>query len=77
MDCESKSPQEDSPGAFPLVRNRTSMTRIEMIEQAIQVLGDAPAEKLAAFVQKKHGEKIEPHFIPLFLASIRDRLRRR
>jgi hypothetical protein len=49
------------------------MTRIEMVEQAMQALGDAGADDLAAFVHKQHGEKIEPRFMPLFLASIRDR----
>lgn len=51
------------------------MTKIEMVEQAMQALGDASSESLAAFVEKKHGDKIEARFIPLFVASIRDRMR--
>jgi predicted SprT family Zn-dependent metalloprotease len=52
-----------------------TMTKLEMFEEALQVLGDASAETLAAFIQKKHSETIDPRFIPLFVASIRDRNR--
>lgn len=51
------------------------MTKIEMVEKAMQALGEVSAEKLATFVEKKHGEKIDARFIPLFLASIQDRVR--
>ena len=51
------------------------MTKLDMVQQAIQVLGDASAEELAAFVQTQFGETIEARFMPLFVASIRDRRR--
>jgi hypothetical protein len=51
------------------------MTKIDMVEQAMHVLGDTSPEELARFVRKKHGEEIEARFIPLFVASIQDKRR--
>jgi hypothetical protein len=51
------------------------MTKIDMVEQAMKVLGEVRPEELVAFVLTKHGEAIEPRFMPFFLASIRDRMR--
>jgi predicted SprT family Zn-dependent metalloprotease len=50
------------------------MTKLDMVQQALEVFRDGSPEKLAAYVQSKHGETIEARFIPFFLASIRDRL---
>jgi hypothetical protein len=50
-----------------------TMTRLEMIEAALKELGDAEPEKLIAFVRSKYKVEIEPKFIPLFKASLRDK----
>jgi hypothetical protein len=51
------------------------MTNLEMVQEAIRVVGDVPAADLSAFVHERFGVSIEPKFIPLYLASIRDKLR--
>ena len=51
------------------------MDKLELVRVAIQELGDISAPELSAFIEKKHGVKIEPKFIPIFKASIRDKLR--
>lgn len=50
------------------------MTKLDMVQQAKEALGNVTPEELATYVQTEHGERIEPRFIPFFLASIRDRL---
>jgi hypothetical protein len=51
------------------------MDKLELVQIALQKLGDVPAQAVSAFIEKKHGVWIEPSFIPLFKASIRDKLR--
>jgi len=51
------------------------MDRLELVQIALRELGDVPAQEVSAFIEKRHGVKIEPKFIPLFKASLRDRLR--
>ncbi|OAI54064.1 hypothetical protein AYO44_15520 [Planctomycetaceae bacterium SCGC AG-212-F19] len=51
------------------------MDKLELMQIALRELGDVLAEQLSAFIEKKHGVKIEPKFIPLFMASIRDKIR--
>jgi hypothetical protein len=49
------------------------MTKLELVEMALQELGDVSAQELSAFIEQKKGVKIEPKFIPVFKASLRDR----
>jgi predicted SprT family Zn-dependent metalloprotease len=51
------------------------MDRIEMVQVALQELGDVANEKLATFVQKRFGVRIESRYMPLYRASIRDKQR--
>jgi len=51
------------------------MDKLEMVRLAIRELGDVPAQELAGFIASRHGVKIEPKFIPIFKASLRDKLR--
>ena len=51
------------------------MTKLEMVQVAMRQLGDVPADSLAAFVAEKFGARIEPKFIPVFKASIREQER--
>ncbi|OAI53476.1 hypothetical protein AYO44_15965 [Planctomycetaceae bacterium SCGC AG-212-F19] len=51
------------------------MTNLEMVHEAMQILGDVPAGELSDFVTERFGVRIESKFIPLYKASIRDKLR--
>jgi len=51
------------------------MDKLKLVEAALRELGDASAEQLSAFIQQKHGVRIAPFFIPVFIATIRDKLR--
>ncbi len=51
------------------------MTKLEMVEDALRTLGSVSAQELPAHIQRQHGVRIEPKFIPVFRASIQDRLR--
>ena len=48
------------------------MTNIEMVQQALAVKGETTPEEIVAFIEKWHGVKVEPKFIPIYKASIRD-----
>jgi hypothetical protein len=49
------------------------MTTIELVQQAMAVKGEATSEEIAEFIERWHGVKIEPKFIPIYKASIRDK----
>jgi predicted SprT family Zn-dependent metalloprotease len=51
------------------------MTRIDMVQAAMEALGESSAQELAAFVRERFGQTIEPRFVPLFIATVRDRHR--
>jgi hypothetical protein len=51
------------------------MDKLEMVQVALRELGDVSAQELSAFIEEKHGARIDPKFIPIFKASIRDKLR--
>jgi len=51
------------------------MDRLKLVEAAMRELGDVSAQELSTFIAKQHGIKIDPIFIPIFKASIRDKLR--
>jgi predicted SprT family Zn-dependent metalloprotease len=51
------------------------MNRLDMVRDALQTLGDAPAHELTVYVAAKYGVRIEPKFIPVFRASLLDRER--
>lgn len=48
------------------------MTKLEMVQQAMAVRGEVTSEEIAAFIEKWHGVRIEPKFIPIYRASIKD-----
>jgi hypothetical protein len=48
------------------------MERMEMVRQALVELGDAPSQDLSSFIEQKYGVRIEPKFVPLFKATIRE-----
>ena len=48
------------------------MKPLELFRCAIAEIGDVSAAELSAYLEKKHGVMIEPAFIPLFKATLRD-----
>jgi len=51
------------------------MDRIELVQLALREIGDVSAQELSSFIEQKHGVKIEPKFVPIFRASIQDKVR--
>jgi hypothetical protein len=49
------------------------MTKVDMMRKAMKELGDAPAEALAGYIENKNGVKIDPKFVPILKASVRER----
>jgi hypothetical protein len=49
------------------------MTKVDMMREAMKKLGDAPAEALAGYIESNYGVKIEPKFVPILKASVRER----
>ena len=48
------------------------MKPMEIFRHAVDEIGDASAAELSEHLEKKHGVKIEPAFIPLFKATLQD-----
>ena len=48
------------------------MKPMELFRRAVAEIGDASAAELAEHLEKKHGIKIDPAFIPLFKATLRN-----
>jgi len=48
------------------------MKPMELFRSAVAEIGDASAAELSAHLEKKHGVKIEPAFIPVFKATLKE-----
>ncbi len=48
------------------------MDRLEAFRLALAEIGDVSAAELATHIQKKYGVIIEPRFVPVYKAAIRD-----
>ena len=48
------------------------MKSMELFQRAVAEIGDVSAAELSEHLEKKHGVKIEPAFIPLFKATMQD-----
>jgi hypothetical protein len=48
------------------------MKPMEIFRRAVAEIGDATSAELSAHLEKQHGFKIEPRFIPLYKATLRD-----
>ena len=48
------------------------MKPMDLYRLALAEIGDVSAAELSAHLEKKHGVKIEPAFIPLFKATLQD-----
>lgn len=51
------------------------MDKLEIVQAALRTLSHPSPERLSAFIAKKHGVMIEPRFIPIFIATLRDKER--
>lgn len=49
------------------------MGKVEMMRVALQELGEATAEELSAFLEKSYGLKVDPKFISILKASVREK----
>ncbi len=48
------------------------MKPMELFRNAVAEVGDVSAAELSAHLEKKHGVKIQPAFIPVFKATLQD-----
>ena len=55
------------------VKDTEAMTKLEIVQEAINGMGDASAEELTACIEQTYGVRIAPRFIPVFKASVRDK----
>jgi len=51
----------------------TTVTKLEMVQQALTVRGEGTAEEITAFIEQWHGVKIPAKFIPVYKASLQDK----
>jgi hypothetical protein len=49
------------------------LNKVEMMRVALKELGDASPEELSAFLEKTYNVKVEPQFISILRASVRDK----
>lgn len=49
------------------------MSKIEAIRRTLLDIGDAAPEQLAAHMQAAYGVRIDPRFIPVLKATLRDK----
>jgi hypothetical protein len=48
------------------------MKPMELFRNAVAEVGDVSAAELSAHLEKKHGVKIEPAFIPVYKATLKE-----
>jgi hypothetical protein len=48
------------------------MTKLEMVREALSHLGDATAEDVAGYIERRHRVRIPPPMIPVVRASLRE-----
>ena len=48
------------------------MKPMELFRNAVAEIGDVSADELSAHLEEKHDVKIDPAFIPIFKATLRD-----
>jgi hypothetical protein len=50
-----------------------AITKEEAVRLALAEIGEAPSADLAAFIEQRYGVRIDPNFIPIYKASVRDK----
>jgi hypothetical protein len=48
------------------------MKPMEFFRHAVAEIGDVSAAELSAYLEKKHGVKIEPAYIPVFRETLKE-----
>jgi hypothetical protein len=48
------------------------MSKLEMVRQALEQLGEVPSVEISSFIQRCYGVRIDPKFIPIVRASLRE-----
>ena len=48
------------------------MKPMDLFRNAVAEMGDVSAAELSAHLEKKHGVKIEPAFIPVYKATLKE-----
>jgi hypothetical protein len=51
------------------------MTKLDMVKEALSKIGEVSGQELSAFVEAEHGTKIDPAFIPVYRATLKDKER--
>jgi hypothetical protein len=51
------------------------MTKMEMVKEALSQIGEASAQEISTFIESKYGTQIDPAFIPVFRATLKDKER--
>ena len=49
------------------------MTKVEIMKEALTEIGEASSQEISAFVEKKYGVKIEPAYVPVLRAILKDK----
>lgn len=49
------------------------MSKVEMMQMALNELGESTSEELSAFLEKTYNLKVEPKFIAILRASVREK----
>ena len=52
--------------------NNDSVSKTALVREAVAELGESPAQDLASFIERRHGVRINPKFIPILRASVRE-----
>lgn len=46
------------------------LNKLELVRQALLELGESPPQQVAAFIERRHGVRIDARFIPIVRASL-------
>ena len=49
------------------------MTKLEMLQQALDELGDVSATELADHIHRRHGVNVDPRMVPILRASLQEK----
>ncbi len=49
------------------------MSKVEALRRALTELGDASADELAAHIGRRYGLTVDPRFVPVLKATLKDK----
>lgn len=59
----------------PFLLVSSPMDKLALVQAALRTISNPSPARVSVFIAKKHGVLIEPRFIPVFVATLRDRER--